>query len=151
MPQQITQGRQLISMLTWVLIYVISTFITRLVAKSKITTEDPFQKISPPSVLSRITSSLAATWLQHPANILTYYQQNQSCYSLAHQSSNASTHCYQQPQFCCPGKMPSSANWPGCNCWWGFYLYSHPWGREAQELFIRVACLQNTTWRSYGN
>lgn len=39
MPQQITQGRQLISMLTWVLICVISTLIT-LRAKGKITTGD---------------------------------------------------------------------------------------------------------------
>lgn len=51
MPQQITQGRQLISTLTWVRIYVITTLSTRLAAKGKITTEDPFQKISRPSVL----------------------------------------------------------------------------------------------------
>lgn len=61
MPQQITQGRQLISTLTWVLIYGISTLSTKLVAKGKITTEDPLQKASRPSVLPRITSSFPSS------------------------------------------------------------------------------------------
>lgn len=74
MPQQITQGRQLISTLTWVLIYGISTFSRRLVAKGKITTEDPLQKASHPSVLPRITSSFpsfAACRLQYRVAVTT--------------------------------------------------------------------------------
>lgn len=102
MPQQITQGRQLISMLTWVLSYVISTLITRLAAKGKITTEDPFQKISHPSMLSRIMS-----WFSHLQLLgWTFWLTTSSIRVVTvwfRQFSDASSYCYRQKKFCCNG------------------------------------------------
>lgn len=132
MPQQITQRRQLISTFTWVLIYSISTFIARLLAKGKITTEDPFQETSHPSALARITSwfaSPAAACLWCPGAPWAPSQQCPSCSSSAVQgscllSTGTGRHCWLLP----PPPPPP------------------PRVRGAQEPFIRWQLFRTQPW-----